>query len=329
MAGPRRSRGRYLLGLTFASQSVSKSPRIDVTSRTANRPDGSFSFPIRSSRVKGQHPASLRSVFKLRPTNLSEIGFSKADLLSKGSKLKNERGQISISAVILLPLVLLIVGGILILGLALALEAKATTACRLRMAQGQTTVGRALAELTKLNPKAKALEATRQAALKALKGSIVVPNPAARAAAIALLRSVELAQAPVRKQQLYWVAKGKQASSMVAHHAKEGVLESIPEGLRPWFRSTRIHTRAPRFRLVISSPTHKTPTYLPAPDFQNSQNGVLKWKNALGNPNTQNSALGDLIPEIEFGCSMTLEPVGAGQWAPQPTEDKLSSNSSS
>ncbi len=241
--------------------------------------------------------------------------------------MKNERGQISFTAVVLLPLVVLIVGGILILGLALAVEAKATTACRLRMAKSQTSVGNALAELTKLNVRAKALETTRQSALKALKASIVIPNPAARTAALALLKTVELAQAPVRKKQLYWLAKGKQASSMVPSLAKQGVLESIPEGLRPWLKSARIETRAPSFRMVASSPTHLTPTYFPAPNFQLSQNGVLKWKSTLRNP--IDSAVDDFFPEIEFGCSMTLEPVGSGLWAPQPTEDKLSSNSSS
>lgn len=243
--------------------------------------------------------------------------------------MKNERGQISIAAAILLPLVVMIVGGILILGLALAVEAKATTACRIRMAQSQLSVGNALAELTKLNTKAKALETTRQAALKTLKASIVVPNPAARAAALALLRTTERAQAPLRKQQLYWVSKGKQVSSMVPSAAKLSVLESIPDGLRPWLRSARIQTQTPRFRLIVSSPMHMTPTYLPAPDFQYSQNGVLKWKNKLRNPINMNSSISDLIPEIEFGCSMTLEPTAAGQWTPQPTEDKLSSSSSS
>ncbi len=239
--------------------------------------------------------------------------------------MKNERGQISFAAVILLPIVVMIVGGILVLGLALAVEAKATTACRLRMAKSQNTVGNALAELTKLNVKAKALETTRQSALKALKASILIPNPAARAAALSLLRTVELAQAPVRKKQLYWLAKGKQASSMVPSLAKQGVLESIPKGLRPWLISARIETRAPRFRMVASSPTHLTPTYFPAPDFQQSQNGVLKWKSTVKNP--VNAAVDDLFPEIEFGCSMTLEPAGSGLWAPQPTEDKLSSSS--
>jgi hypothetical protein len=239
--------------------------------------------------------------------------------------LKNERGQISIAAVILLPLVVMLIGGMLILGLALAVEAKATTACRIRMARSQTSASTALAQLTKLNVKAKALETTRQSALKTLKATILVPNPAARAAALALLRSVELAQAPVRKKQLYWLSKGKQASSMVPSLAKQGVLESIPERLRPWMNFARIETRVPLFRMVASSPTHLTPTYFPATDFQHSQNGVLKWKSKLRNP--MNSTGDELFPEIEVGCSMTLEPTGSGMWAPQPTEDKLSSSS--
>jgi hypothetical protein len=248
--------------------------------------------------------------------------------------LKNERGQISIAALILLPLLVLIVGGILMLGLALALEAKATTACRVRLAQSQADAGKALSELTRLNGKAKALENARQSALKALKASILVPNPPARAAAMAALKAVELAQAPVRTKQLYWLAKGRQASSMAPYHAKQGILNSLPTKLRTWLRPARIQTKAPRFHLIASSPTHLTPTYSPAPNFQQSQNGVIKWKNTVSIPTQRTSINGDflsdeLLPDIEFGCSMTLEPRGGGEWAPQPTEDKLLSNSSS
>jgi hypothetical protein len=243
--------------------------------------------------------------------------------------LKNERGQASIAAVILLPLVLLVVGGVLLIGLAIAVEAKATTACRIRMANGQSKAGNALRELTKLNGKAKTLESTRQAALKALKASIAVPNPAARAAALAALRTVEIAQAPVRTQQLYWLAKGRYASSLVTYQAKQGILESLPANLRPWLAPARIRTQAPRFHLVASSPTHLTPTYLPAPNFQQSQNGVLKWKNTIKSLNRDSGFEGKFLPEIEFGCSMTLEPREDGNWAPRPTEDKLLSSSSS
>jgi hypothetical protein len=248
--------------------------------------------------------------------------------------LKNERGQISLAALVLLPLLVLIVGGILVLGLALALEAKATTACRVRMAQSQAEAGKALSELTKLNGTAKTLEATRQSALKALKASIIVPNPAARAAALAALKTVELAQSPVRAKQLYWLAKGKQVSSMAPFHARQGIIESLPKNLRAWLRPARIQTQAPRFHLIASSTIHRTPTYSPAPNFQQSQNGVIKWKNTLKVPSERNSisdelSLDNFLPEIEFGCSMTLEPRTGGHWTPQPTEDKLLSNSSS
>lgn len=235
----------------------------------------------------------------------------------------------SIAAIIFLPLVLLITSGVLLLGLSLAVEAKATTACRVRMAQGQLNAANALVELTRLNSKARSLEKTRQLALKALKTSIVVPNPGAKAAALAALRTVEAVQAPLRTQQLYWLAKGRYASSMIPFQAKQGILESIPSTLRPWLQAAEIRTQVPRFQLVVSSPTHLTPTYLPAPDFQQSQNGVLKWKNTVQRPSGQNSLEADLLPEIEIGCSMTLEPRGGGRWAPQPTEDKLLSNSSS
>lgn len=243
--------------------------------------------------------------------------------------MNNQRGQISVSAVILIPLLVLVVGAILILGLALSIEARATAACRLRMAKNQTDAAIALAELTKLNPKAHALETTRQAALKAVKTAAAFPNPAARAAALATLRTVELSQAPIRKLQTYWINRGKLASKLAPHEAKLAVVSSIPASIRPWVVLKRAQAKAPQFALVSSSPLHLTPTYLPAPGFQTSQNGVLKWKNTIRNPNRAAFKFTDILPELELGCSMSLEPATKERWAPQPTEDKLSSNSSS
>ncbi len=240
----------------------------------------------------------------------------------------NQRGQITISALILLPVLVVVVGGILLIALALSIEAKATTACRLRMAKSQEDAGRALSEITKLNARAKVLETSRQAAMKAVKASLLAPHPAAKAMAIATLRAVELAQAPIRKQQQYWLTYGKRASRLAPYEAKRAVTTSLPNVLRPWLLTSHLQTRSPRFRLIASSPVHRTPTYYPEPDFKNSQNGVLQWKNSVRGPVGKISfdQFSNLLPEIEIGCAMTLEPRGEA-WVAQPTEDKLLSNS--
>ena len=252
-------------------------------------------------------------------------------------KHNTESGQATIAAVLLLPLVLFIIGGILLVGYALSIEAKATFACRTQVAKSQGEAAKAARELMSLNKQALSLEAKRKTAQRALVIASTLPNPAAKVAALAALKAVEAAQIPVIQQQRYWLAMGRRASYATAYRARQAIEQELPDGFRDLAHQGRIKSYVPKFKMLARPLGARTPVYVPAPDFTTRQNGGIKWQSAKRNSELNSpgdsvdwlARLATLFPAIEIGCSMTLAPAKDGSLSLQPTEDKLSSNSSS
>lgn len=248
-----------------------------------------------------------------------------------------ESGQATIAAILLLPLVLFIVSGVLLIGYALSIEAKASFACRTRVAKSQAEAANAAHKLMSLNHQAMSLEGKRNTAKRALLIASTLPNPAPKIAALAALRAVETAQIPVIQQQRYWLAMGRQASFATAYHARRAVEQELPESVRELARRGKLQSLVPKFKMIARPVGARTPAYLPAPDFTAQQNGGIKWKSEK-RQSLNESADGSVgwlarlqafFPGLEIGCSMTLTPAKDGSLSLQPTEDKLSSNSSS
>jgi hypothetical protein len=258
--------------------------------------------------------------------------------------MKLESGQASIVAILVLPLVLFILGGLALLAYALSVEAKATLACRTQVAQSQMEVAKAASRLMQLNELARQLEGKRQAAIRALNLTISLPNPAAKVAAAAALKAIETAQIPVMRKQLYWLAKGRQASMALPVKARRAVELALPQGLYEVAEAKHIRSIVPKFQMQARPYGARTPIYTPASTFAVQQNGGIRWQSLPleSNVNQTVSANQDtdpglnwlakiltFLPGIEIGCSLTLNPTPGGGWSTQPTEDKLSSNSSS
>ncbi len=258
-----------------------------------------------------------------------------------------ESGQATIAAIMLLPLILFVVFGVLLIGYALSVEAKASFACRTRVAQSQAEAAKAAHKLMGFNKQAMGLEAKRKTAKRAVLIANTLPHPAPKIAAMAALKAVEAAQVPVMQQQRYWLAMGRRASYNTAYQARQAVEQELPESFRKLALRGQLQSFVPKFKMIARPIGARTPTYTPAPDFTARQNGGIRWKTAERQAQTQDAGIGKsrnasdddsvgwlarlqtLIPGLEIGCSMTLVPTKNGSLSLQPTEDKLSSNSSS
>lgn len=224
--------------------------------------------------------------------------------------LNNENGQATTAALILLPVALALFCAFLIFAKAFVLEANATAACRVSMAQSQNEAAGALNQLLALNPTAETLESNRRAAKVALAVAEISLNPAAIAAAATALETIEIAQIPVIARQKLLFAKGWLASTRVPGLAQSSLRQKIPTQFLAAFPES---FGVPRFHVITSPPGARTPTYQPAPGFNKSQESRVRW-------------LLKLETAVDVGCAMTLEKKGDGKWAPQMTEDKLLRN---
>lgn len=234
--------------------------------------------------------------------------------------MKNESGQATTAAMILLPVVLVIVTTLVILGFAFVFEAKATAKCRASLGQSQSDARDALEKLLALNPKAEKLEQLRQAAILNEEISLASGNSVAAAAAQIALQTIEKLQIPVMAAQLRWLAKGKANSLAAADRAEASIIATLPAVLisqAPTANLTRAH-----FDVIASPPSARTPTYRTAPGFEKSQRAEVRWLLTLPEETNRDG----LNPAINIGCAITLSNEGADKWSPQILEDKLLPN---
>ena len=241
------------------------------------------------------------------------------------TSLSNERGQAVTAALIILPLALALFCGAIILIWAFALEAKATAACRVSLADSQGQAALALAQLLALNDTAEKFEQRRRVAQLALSAAIASMNPGAISAARTTLAVIETMQVPVAIKQKSLVLKGKRISMQAALRANEAIRSALPARLvgnrsgtvvEKIFGAFSPHSKAARFEVTAFPPDARTPTYRTAPGFNRSQEAKVRWLLQL--PSTKTS--------IEVGCAMTLEKTRGDKWEPQMTEDKLLRN---
>ena len=234
--------------------------------------------------------------------------------------MKNESGQATTAAMILMPIVLLVVTTLVVLGFAFMLEAKATAKCRASLGQSQSEAREALEKLLELNPKAEKLEQLRQAALLNEAIAFASGNSVAAAAAQLALQTIEKLQIPVRAAQLRWLAKGRANSMAAADRAEASIIATLPKVLISQGPNANL-TRA-RFDVIASPPSARTPTYRTAPGFEKSQRAEVRWLLTLPEETNRDG----LNPAINIGCAITLTHEGADKWSPQILEDKLLPN---
>jgi hypothetical protein len=234
-----------------------------------------------------------------------------------------DAGQATVAALTLLPVVLTFMIGVLVFAASLALEARATTACRSAMLESQTQAARALRELLALNARAQKLEFARISAGRALLAAFATSNPLAIAAARVAMVSIERSQRILRRQQLYWLNAGKLASRLTVTNSLSAIRQAIPSSLlrilapknqlehQAAFQNS-LWVQHPKFQVVAIPPTARTPVYKPAPGFQIHQEGVIQWTLPL----TKRI-------KVRLGCAVSLFSGNGLDWSPAPTEDKL------
>lgn len=238
-----------------------------------------------------------------------------------------ESGQATIAALVILPVALAISVTLFILGLALAIEARAVSACRESMRQSQEIASEALANLERLNPVARNLERLRWAAELKLKMARISLNPPLIAAAYASRLIVDGLQRPVQAKQKYWYLRGKAASAAAPFKALQAMEKSLPKGrLGRWAQRLLMsppRIRSARFQMIQTPPGARTPVYRPAPLFSRTQNARVQWLLSLP---VEHADDGAWIPKLQIGCEMTLIKGTFEKWRPKITEDKLSPN---
>lgn len=247
--------------------------------------------------------------------------------------MSSESGQATVAAMILLPLILVVAGGLAVILYAMKLEANVTAACRMALNKSQTEAAAALHELRALNTAAKNSEHAVKAANAAYVAAVAA-GPAALAAATATRRTAIAAQAAIAAKQKYWLAKGRLASNLAAWKANLAVQAELKKA------SSLIaiqfpQTQRAQFRVRSFPPTAKTPRYQPEPGFSRSQEARLKLQSTLRlAEQSQTSGWSDgaaqlaldLLGTMSFGCAMTLTQTKGDRWLPAATEDKLLSN---
>lgn len=246
--------------------------------------------------------------------------------------IRNERGQATTAALVLLPVILVGFCLFLVFGYAMSIEAKTAAACRSSMVHSQKEAAYALKQLLQLNPVAERLEHSRELAQKALELALASAYPPGIAAAQVALSLIEARQVVLVARQKYWLLQGRRASVAAAPQALRAIRESLPgavletAGSENFFeRVSSPDIKVPRFHVISFPAGVRTPTYRTAPDFTRSQRARVQWLLPLKNE----SALdGKNIPlAISIGCSVDLVPTEKDEeWVPQISEDKLLSN---
>ncbi len=249
----------------------------------------------------------------------------------------NERGQAMTAALIILPIALTLFCAAIVLIWAFALEARATAACRVSLAESQGKAALTLARLLALNDTAEKFEKRRRVAQLVLKAAIVSLNPGAISAARTSLAIIEAMQVPVALKQKSLVLKGRQVSMQATFLANEAIRSALPEKISADQSGTAVakifskfssQSKAARFEVVAFPADARTPTYRTAAGFNKSQEAKVRWLLQLpsARAQTDSPASPDVSASIEIGCAMTLEKTRGEKWEPQMTEDKLLRN---
>lgn len=245
--------------------------------------------------------------------------------------LHAEKGQATVAALVLMPLVLSLFLAVAGLAYVFSIEAKTTAACRTSLMESQAAAAEALENLLRLNPDAVQAETTRQIADASLKMALTSGFPFAIIAAEAALLAAEAHQAIVAGRQQFWLMKGHFASSIAATRALGAARDALPTES---FESALADFSFPqlqhaKFAVIPSSLSVRTPTYRTAPNFEKLQNARVRWLLKPPLPSRLSTFFESPTKTKEFklkfeaGCAASLRKQGNGRWVPQITEDKL------
>lgn len=254
----------------------------------------------------------------------------------------NQKGQISILAVLLLPLLISILTGLLLLLIGLKTESRVSAVCRLKIQESQTEVANALNQLLQLNPKAVALQKKKETSQRALELALKSEVPAAIAAASAYDLLVKAEQLTLAAKQQSLIAKARRISTGTTDEAIEAIRSALPSFLQARVGQPEIVAR-PQFLVLPVQVGTLTPEYKPAPGFRLMQEAKVKWMTPdefrpmelmgakasielSGDAEPTESKLAIRIPSIDLGCSVSLNSVEGSEekkWEPQITADKL------
>ncbi len=262
--------------------------------------------------------------------------------------IRNNKGQINLIAIVLLPIVLAVIGGLFILAIVLTTEAKAVAKCRLQMEQSQAEAAQHLNALLKLNPEAKRLKMQLRTAQRAFDAALLTGLPPAIAAAKGILLVVKIKRAALAAKQQKLIYKGRSASRDAPKLAEQSIRSAL-NGSRSGTISPSIagplgqpqSTRAGFFAVLPRPAGDIAPEYVPAPGFKYLQKTSLQWSIKMGrddvfakslfdgnSDHADSDHIGPALPSFDIGCAITLVPSNQKEteWKPQIVEDKLLSN---
>lgn len=229
----------------------------------------------------------------------------------------NARGSITVSLLVLLPLLLTALSVLSALYIILKADSVSRHVCRVTLLSAQTNVANDLANLMKLNPKARALRQAREIAEKA---RLFAVGPK-RVAAEAALRAVIVKQNLLAAEQKRLISKAKLTSRRAPLQARREIYRSLNQikwtntdadlNSNSSSRGFRLNTEV-QTALFDVTPEPKdslTPDYLPSPEFSKHQEMTIDWKfDAIALlPSWLQAFLKTSALEAKADCSATLE----------------------
>lgn len=247
--------------------------------------------------------------------------------------MSNEGGQVTIAALVLIPLVLVVVGGVMLLVFGLKVEAEASAACRASLFESQSQAAEATQKLMGLNGRVRFLRNAHKAAVAGVVAAVAFPPPAL-AIARAGQRAIEVAQKVTRLEQQFWLRKGQLVSLTGPWKAVNAVRE-VTDRYGVDFRYPTV--KLGRFRMIAKPETGEDREYHPAENFESTQLMQVRFRG----PRTEFSPdigqsledVGQWIGSLELGCSMAIkreknetEESEEVKWVAILNEDKLLPN---
>lgn len=241
----------------------------------------------------------------------------------------NNKGQISLFALVLLPVVLAVIGGLFLLAVGLKTEARAVAKCRLQMEKSQAEAAQHLNDLIKLNPEAKRLKQQQKTAQKLADAAELTRIPHAIAAAKTYLLYVKIKRGMLAVKQQKLIFKGRAATKDATRLAEQSIRSSFGPSISNVIADIKSGPQSKRsgFFAVRPKPVGDiAPEYFPVPGFRYLQKSSLEWKIKMEPDDLLASQKSDhALPAFDVGCSVTLVPTNKKEteWKPQIVEDKL------
>ncbi len=235
----------------------------------------------------------------------------------------NERGFLTVSLLIFMPLFMSILA--VIAGAFLLMKGDSSTRheCRMRLLSVQTEVASDLKKLLAMNQQAAILRRRR---LLAERAALAAVEPASKTAAQAALLAVIVQQLAFGVQQQALIIHGKWLSTSGPESARAKII-STAQQTRPEPSANSLpvntHTMVGAFHLIATPPGSPTPDYKPAPGFSRTQKMKVRWSLPVNRflPAWFNQILDLDGIRTSAECSATLEKENR-KWHPKISKDK-------